>query len=131
MLNDTVVRAFAMVWSAYNAVCPFFTSCAGSPCGYYWSWHKDFLIPVLRLSTNASGTGWGHGARGVDTSRWGRGEALSAGLFVQVFRTHDLRKLVEEVGVGRGHMVKTEDIHPPKTGISVHFCVLSLMAMQN
>ncbi|MCH3980326.1 MAG: hypothetical protein LKE41_00115 [Prevotella sp.] len=27
-------------------------------------------------------------------------------------------------------MVKTEDIHPPKTGISVHFCVLSLMAMQ-
>ena len=28
-------------------------------------------------------------------------------------------------------MVKTEDIHPPKTGISVHFCVLSLMAMQN
>ncbi len=28
-------------------------------------------------------------------------------------------------------VVKTEDIHPPKTGISVHFCVLSLMAMQN
>ena len=28
-------------------------------------------------------------------------------------------------------LVKTEDIHPPKTGISVHFCVLSLMAMQN
>ena len=27
-------------------------------------------------------------------------------------------------------LVKTEDIHPPKTGISVHFCVLSLMAMQ-
>ena len=27
-------------------------------------------------------------------------------------------------------VVKTEDIHPPKTGISVHFCVLSLMAMQ-
>ena len=28
------------------------------------------------------------------------------------------------------NVVKTEDIHPPKTGISVHFCVLSLMAMQ-
>ena len=28
------------------------------------------------------------------------------------------------------NLVKTEDIHPPKTGISVHFCVLSLMAMQ-
>ena len=34
--------------------------------------------------------------------------------------------LAEKLG-----MVKTEDIHPPKTGISVHFCVLSLMAMQN
>lgn len=31
----------------------------------------------------------------------------------------------------RDRLVKTEDIHPPKTGISVHFCVLSLMAMQN
>ena len=30
----------------------------------------------------------------------------------------------------REGLVKTEDIHPPKTGISVHFCVLSLMAMQ-
>ena len=32
--------------------------------------------------------------------------------------------------MGAYTMVKTEDIHPPKTGISVHFCVLSLMAMQ-
>ena len=32
--------------------------------------------------------------------------------------------------LGTIFMVKTEDIHPPKTGISVHFCVLSLMAMQ-
>ena len=30
----------------------------------------------------------------------------------------------------KSFLVKTEDIHPPKTGISVHFCVLSLMAMQ-
>ena len=40
-----------------------------------------------------------------------------------------LRKLgVSEVMLWS--VVKTEDIHPPKTGISVHFCVLSLMAMQ-
>ena len=47
------------------------------------------------------------------------------------------RKNIQEVDVimeqqhGVTIVVKTEDIHPPKTGISVHFCVLSLMAMQN
>ena len=37
----------------------------------------------------------------------------------------------DHLSYNRFVVVKTEDIHPPKTGISVHFCVLSLMAMQN
>ena len=39
--------------------------------------------------------------------------------------------LYDFLNLPEGQLVKTEDIHPPKTGISVHFCVLSLMAMQN
>ena len=39
-------------------------------------------------------------------------------------------RLYKAVGIAASILVKTEDIHPPKTGISVHFCVLSLMAMQ-
>ena len=37
---------------------------------------------------------------------------------------------IEEARLGLEKLVKTEYIHPPKTGISIHFCVLSLMAMQ-
>ena len=52
----------------------------------------------------------------------------------------ELQKMFGRTSAGSGvvivehvadDVVKTEDIHPPKTGISVHFCVLSLMAMQN
>ena len=34
------------------------------------------------------------------------------------------------IGLG-GLVAKTDDIHPPKTGISVHFSVFFLMAVQN
>ena len=44
---------------------------------------------------------------------------------------HDMNFLAASMEQMVNRMVKTEDIHPPKTGISVHFGVLSLMAMQN
>ena len=48
-----------------------------------------------------------------------------------VVQLNPLDWLTDVLGRLRDNMVvKTEDIHPPKTGISVHFCVLSLMAMQ-
>jgi hypothetical protein len=43
----------------------------------------------------------------------------------EIFESPEIKAIEIEI------LVKTEDIHPPKTGISVHFCVLSLMAMQN
>ena len=55
---------------------------------------------------------------------------LGPGLLESVYQealVYQLRKDGLEV---KEQVVKTEDIHPPKTGISVHFCVLSLMAMQ-
>ncbi len=48
-------------------------------------------------------------------------------LLKQILGTYNEQVVIQH---GVHFVVKTEDIHPPKTGISVHFCVLRLMAMQ-